>query len=144
MKKLLPLLLNPLYLFLSAPAVYAAVATDTGGGGTGLSGSTNTAVDIGGQVKGFFGFTCITQFVFRIVDAALIGAGILVLVLFVWGGLEWMTSGGDKGKTETARSRLTNAVIGVAIVAVSYAFWKIILTFFGLNAPDICSANPLK
>ena len=100
-------------------------------------------VDIGAKVGSFFGFKCITELVFRVVDAAIIGAGILLLVYLVYGGVEWLTSGGDKAKLESARAKLTNALIGVAIIAASFAIWKIVLTFFGIDAPNICSANPL-
>ena len=104
---------------------------------------TTETVDIGAKVSDFFGFKCITELVFRVVDAAIIGAGILLLVYLVYGGVEWLTSGGDKAKLESARAKLTNALIGVAIIAASYAIWIVALTFFGINAPDICSANPL-
>ncbi len=102
-----------------------------------------TTVDIGSQVSDFFGFQCITELVFRMVDAAIIGAGILLLVYLIYGGVEWLTSGGDKAKIESARAKITNALIGVAIIAAAYAVWIIVLTFFGINAPDICSATPL-
>ena len=105
--------------------------------------ASRTTVDIGSQVSDFFGFKCITELVFRVVDAAIIGAGILLLVYLVFGGIEWLTSGGDKAKIESARAKITNALIGVAIIAAAYAVWIIVLTFFGINAPDICSANPL-
>ena len=104
--------------------------------------AAETKVDIGSQVQGFFGFTCITHIVFRVVDVAIILAGIMLLAFLVWGGIEWLTSGGDKGKIENARSKITSALIGVAVVAASYAIWKLALTFFGIDAPNICSDNP--
>ena len=107
------------------------------------SAQTTEEVDIGTKVGSFFGFKCITELVFRMVDAAIIGAGILLLVYLVYGGVEWLTSGGDKAKIESARAKITNALIGVAIIAAAYAVWIIVLTFFGINAPDICSANPI-
>ncbi len=130
MKKFsLPLALNAIYILLSSRVALAATSDGT--------------VDIGSQVSGFFGFKCITEFVFQIVDAAIIFAGILVFVYMVWGGVEWLTSGGDKAKIESARAKITNALIGVAIIAASYAIWIVVLTFFGINAPNICSDNPL-
>lgn len=101
-------------------------------------------VDIAGQVKGFFGYTCITQLMFRLVDVAIIGSGLLLLVQLLWGAMEWTTSAGDKGRLENARNRMMNAIIGVALVAVSFAIWKLALTFFGIDAPNICSDNPLS
>ena len=86
---------------------------------------TTETVDIGAKVSDFFGFKCITELVFRVVDAAIIGAGILLLVYLVYGGVEWLTSGGDKAKLESARAKLTNALIGVAIIAASFASGKL-------------------
>ena len=104
---------------------------------------TTQEVDIGTKVSSFFAFKCITELVFRMVDAVIIGTGIILFVYLVYGGVEWLTSGGDKAKLESARAKLTNALIGVAIIAASFAIWKIVLTFFGIDAPNICSANPL-
>lgn len=60
--------------------------------------------------------------------SAMLAVGALaVLILFVWGALEWILSGGDKGKIENARNRITNALIGLIILVGSYA----ILGFVG-------------
>jgi len=49
------------------------------------------------------------------------------------GGFQYLTSGGDKTKTEEARSRITNALIGLVIVTASWAVWKIVVYFFGID-----------
>ena len=67
------------------------------------------------------------------INIVIIIAGILVFALLVWGGIQWMTSGGDKTKTEEAKSQITNALIGFAIVAASWAVWKIVIYFFGVD-----------
>ena len=68
------------------------------------------------------------------ISVAIIGSGILVFVFLVWGGLEWIMSGGDKTKTENARNRITAALVGLAIVAASWALVRIIAYFFGVEA----------
>jgi|CXWL01.1.fsa_nt_gi hypothetical protein len=68
------------------------------------------------------------------VSVVIIIAGILVFVYLVWGGLEWLTSGGDKGKTESARNRITAALVGLAIIAASWALVRIIAYFFGVES----------
>lgn len=59
--------------------------------------------------------------------------GLLVFVYLIWGGIEWITAGGDKGKTESARQKLTNAIIGLAIVAAAFAISSVLGSFFGIN-----------
>mgnify|MGYP000365295575 CR=1 FL=1 len=55
--------------------------------------------------------------------------GIIFLILIVYGGISWMVAGGDQDKVKSARNVLSNAIIGLALVLVSYA-----LSFFVLNA----------
>lgn len=74
----------------------------------------------------------------RVISVAFILAGILTFAFLVYGGIEWLTSGGDKGKTESARNRITAAVVGLAIVAASWALMQLISYFFGV---DVFSGN---
>ncbi|MCD8484395.1 hypothetical protein LRY65_00855 [Candidatus Woesebacteria bacterium] len=67
------------------------------------------------------------------IGAALLISAILVFGYLILGGIQWITSGGDKGKTESARNKITAALVGLAIVASSYAIMQIIAYFFGIN-----------
>lgn len=67
------------------------------------------------------------------IQVAFIVAGILTFAFLVIGGIEWLTSGGDKTKTETARNRITAALVGLAIIAASWALMQLISYFFGIN-----------
>lgn len=69
----------------------------------------------------------------RTISVAFIIAGILTFAFLVWGGIDWLTSGGDKTKTESARNRITAALVGLAIVAASWAIMKLIAYFFGVD-----------
>lgn len=59
--------------------------------------------------------------------------GLLVFVYLIWGGIEWLTAGGDKSKTEGARTKITNAIIGLAIVAAALAISTVLGNFFGIS-----------
>ena len=67
------------------------------------------------------------------IGIALIIAGILVFAFLVMGGIQWITSGGDKSKTEEARNRITAALIGLAIVAAAWAVMQLVSYFFGID-----------
>lgn len=57
-----------------------------------------------------------------------------VIVFFLWGAFEWITAGADSKKTETARSRMTNAVVGLVILVTSFTLLSFISKlFFGEN-----------
>jgi hypothetical protein len=103
-------------------------------------------VDISTPVSAgnFFGYQCITQLVFNITDLLLLISGLLVFFYLVLGGTEWIMSGGDKGKIENARSRIINAFIGLAIVAIAWAIYKIIVPiFFGIDISNLCTDTPV-
>ncbi|OGJ39256.1 MAG: hypothetical protein A3A82_00440 [Candidatus Pacebacteria bacterium RIFCSPLOWO2_01_FULL_47_12] len=61
-------------------------------------------------------------------------AALLILMYLIWGGIQWITSGGDKGKTEEARNKITSAVIGLIILAAAWAVFLIILKFLGFSS----------
>jgi hypothetical protein len=91
----------------------------------------------------FFGYTCIGHLVSNGVSAIFIISGIAFFVFLVMGGLQWLTSGGDKGKVESSQKMISAALIGLAIVASSYAVYMIVLEFFGINLDALCTENPL-
>jgi amino acid transporter len=69
------------------------------------------------------------------ITIAIIVAAILTFAFLVWGGIQWITSGGDKAKYEEARNRITAALIGLAIVALAWLLIKLVTYFFGIDDP---------
>lgn len=61
------------------------------------------------------------------------GAAIIAFFFLIIGGIQWITSGGDKTNTQAARDKITAALIGLAIVAVAYALMSLIGRFFGID-----------
>lgn len=57
-----------------------------------------------------------------------------VIAYFIWGAIEWISSGSDSKKAEDARKRITNAVIGLIILVASFTILSFISKiFFGDN-----------
>ena len=67
------------------------------------------------------------------VQGALLVSALLVFMFLIWGGIQWISSGGDKGKTQEARDRITAAIVGLAVVASAWAVMLIIQYFFGIS-----------
>ncbi len=65
--------------------------------------------------------------------SAYILAGIAFLVYLIFGGIAWLSSAGDKEAIEKAKKIMTNAVIGICILAVSFPIIKIVETILGVN-----------
>lgn len=63
----------------------------------------------------------------------LVAITITALIFFIWGGIQWITSSGDKAKVEAARKRLVYAVIGLIVAFASYFIINLVGFFFGLK-----------
>lgn len=59
--------------------------------------------------------------------------GIAFIIYLVWGGIEYLTSGGDKTKISDAQTKITSSVIGIAILVASYAITLFIQGVFKIN-----------
>ncbi|MBP8591027.1 hypothetical protein KBI33_00975 [Candidatus Shapirobacteria bacterium] len=64
---------------------------------------------------------------------ALIGASIVFLFIIISSGISYMTAGSDKEKKVAASARLTNGVIGLAVVFFIFAIAKLFSSLFGVN-----------
>ncbi len=62
----------------------------------------------------------------------LIGA-LVVLINLLQAGFEWIGSGGDSSKLESARQRITNSVIGLIVLSASFALWVLVRDFLGIE-----------
>lgn len=70
---------------------------------------------------------CIPAFIGTFVNALLGIFGALFLALIMWGGIQYMFAQGDKTKIEKAQATLKNAILGMVIVAASYAIASYVL-----------------
>lgn len=72
--------------------------------------------------------TDIPGLVHRIVSGALSIAGAIFFVMFLWGGFKYLTAGGSSDDVKKAIKTLSNAVIGMIIVGLSYILVQNIIT----------------
>ena len=72
------------------------------------------------------------EIIASIVGILLIAATIWALFQLLLGGLNWISSGGDKAHLETARNRITQALVGLLIVFSVWALYIVILQFLGI------------
>jgi len=70
----------------------------------------------------------LTQVIGNLINSAFYILGALLLVMLLYGGFVWMTAMGDSEKTKKARQTITNAVIGLVIIASAYALSNFIIT----------------
>lgn len=80
-----------------------------------------------------FQITDIGTLISGAIGAAFLIAGILVFAYLVWGGIQWITAGGDKANIEAARGRISNALVGLAIIAAAWAIIQLVEFVFGVT-----------
>lgn len=57
----------------------------------------------------------------RLISAILGITGALALLMFVWGGVQWLTSGGAPDKVKKGKDTLIWATVGLAVIIMAYA-----------------------
>lgn len=62
------------------------------------------------------------------------GAGLLLLLFLIYGGLTLMLSRGDPKAVQSAKDKITGAVMGFIIVFVSYWLVQIVGKILGIGA----------
>lgn len=77
------------------------------------------------------GTTDLPVIIGRLINIALGFVGIILLVIIIYAGFLWMTAGGDADQVKKAQQWIKNAVIGLLIIAASFAIVRFILGFFG-------------
>lgn len=91
-------------------------------------------IDVGSQVQSRVAINdTLGVFVQKSFSAVILVAGLATFMYLAYGGVQWIMSGGDKGKLEEARSKITNGIIGLAIVASAWAVYKLVDYFFGIG-----------
>jgi hypothetical protein len=104
--------------------------------------STNTTSLFGGTFEAPQGFAAnLSVWLNAILSFVMIVSALLVLLYLIWGAIEWITSGGDKGKVDQARQKIIAAVIGIIIVAASYAVFLLVLNFVGFESTEDLFSN---
>ena len=106
------------------PAAYAQVITNPVIQGSGQGGKEAGGTIVGKIISATIGFLFI------------IGAIFAFLNLIV-GGMAWISASGDKQKLENAQQRITQAIIGLVILAAAWALMTLVSAFTGIRFPNL-------
>jgi hypothetical protein len=68
-----------------------------------------------------------------VVGLLLILAALLAFFFLILGGIQWITSGGDKAGMEAARNKITHAIVGLIIVGAAWAIMILVQNFLGIT-----------
>ena len=137
-KSSVALLLLGILLIGHAPLVSAQAY---GPDGTGSAAGPQTAADtgtVGDAIKAAngngdtfitlpatFGFSSLSQALNTIISLIFLIAGLAAFVYILLGAFSYLTAGDDSAKTGKARTMITNAVVGLLLVALVYVIWVV-------------------
>lgn len=79
------------------------------------------------------GLKAITNLVSSIIGFMTVAAAIWFLFNILYGGYEWLSSGGDAKKLTSARDHLTHSFIGLVIVVGAWSIVAVAGQFFGFD-----------
>lgn len=103
------------------------------------AGKSRTSIAFGGK-KEFEGIGDFIEFGYRYAFAI---ATLLAVVMLIVGGVQWSISGGGEGKS-AAQKRITNAIIGLVLLALSYALLSFVNpNLVNLRLPQTWLINPM-
>jgi len=97
---------------------------------------TNPVIAVGNPL------TWISRIFTSIWNTIYILGGLALTIYLLMGALTYLTSGGDKAQIEKAQKTLSNAILGLAILAISYPVIVIIEKVLGINILNINWPTP--
>lgn len=93
------------------------------------------SMTVGGQtIEGpLQGINNVGDLITKIMEFLIPMGGIILLVVIIWGGYDFMMSQGTPEKLKSAQAKITAGIIGFVLLAVSFLLVKLVQVIFGLN-----------
>ncbi|PIU03479.1 hypothetical protein COT44_03475 [Candidatus Shapirobacteria bacterium CG08_land_8_20_14_0_20_39_18] len=92
---------------------------------------TNPALST--NLQALNGVEFLNKFLPAMITLLFVIASLVSFVLLVIGGVQYMTSGGDKAGTEASKEQMTHALIGLILVFSAYAVIGLVGKFFNMD-----------
>jgi hypothetical protein len=80
------------------------------------------------------GTASVAEIIARIISIITGVSGSIALLMFVYGGMLWLTAGGESGKIEAGRKAMIWAVIGLVVIFGAYAILSFLFRELGATA----------
>ena len=91
-----------------------------------------TIITIAPWIENFNNIGAVTTLLLRLL---MLAAALGFLVMSLYGGFSWITSGGDPKNLEKSQKIFTSAIVGLVIVVVSYILVKLIGAMLNIPTP---------
>jgi len=80
------------------------------------------------------GFTDLSDAIAKIFNISITVAGVIFVLLFLFGGIQYLAAAGNEENTNKAKRLLIDAVVGLVIVVVSWAVGTYVLQLLGIGS----------
>ncbi len=77
--------------------------------------------------------SCVFIVIQNIINASLALAAIVAVFLITYSAFQYVTSGGDKAKVDTARKRIVYAIIGLVVILFAFGIINFISQITGVE-----------
>lgn len=92
---------------------------------------------LGDGLNSLSGESFIGQFIPKTIGLLFVFGALAFFFMFLWGAISWILSGGDKAHVESAKGRITSALVGLVLMVSVFAIVGLIETFFNINILSI-------
>lgn len=83
--------------------------------------------------------TATGDFITLVLQGILVIAALAVFIFLIWGAFEYITAGGEKGKVESARNKITGAIIGLIVLAATIPIFILMQRLLGIDVINFAS-----
>lgn len=111
--------LAPVTTYAVEPAPQASLC---GGAETLQFGESGDCTDTGAAEE------TVNNLVANIINIFSVVVGIVAVIMIIWGGFKYITSGGDSGNIGTAKNTILFAIVGLIIVAMAQIIVRFVLS----------------
>jgi len=92
--------------------------------------------DIDTRAKEIFEIKKVGPLLKNLLGVGVIGGAIIAFAYLIWGAIDWISSQGDKQKYESARNKITHALLGLVIIAAVWLIWRLAIYFLGIGVVE--------
>jgi len=85
-------------------------------------------------IEGPLKFNTLGEIVSRVVNFFLIPiSGVILLLVFIWAGYDFMTSEGNPEKIKSAQAKMTTGIIGIVLLVLAFLIVKVVELILGIR-----------
>ena len=86
-------------------------------------------------IEGPLAFNTLGEVISQVVNVFLIPiASVILLLVFIWAGYDFMMSEGNPEKIKSAQAKITSGIIGLVLLITAFLIVRVVELIFGLRS----------